>query len=166
MIQAINTVSMKRDDISHRPWVMCRCSPSATILGSGKILPWGALNSHFEASGSASGNGIEKSGCLYIYSSLVPRLRPLAPTRNKKGGLEPGTGSQLILRHDYVTAMITNAVTQLCSHVLADSNSYAVSAETSELWLRRWDLSTTRTAATAERSTQYRRIFNNPYKMK
>ena len=43
---------------------------------------------------------------------------PLAPTKNKNGGGEPGTNSHLISRHVDVTAIITKVVMQLCSHVI------------------------------------------------
>ena len=43
---------------------------------------------------------------------------PLAPTKNKNGGGEPGTDSHVISRHVDVTAIITKVVTQLCSHVI------------------------------------------------
>ena len=44
---------------------------------------------------------------------------PLAPTKNKKGGGEPGTDSHVTSRHNDVAAIITKVVAQLCSHVIA-----------------------------------------------
>ena len=43
---------------------------------------------------------------------------PLAPTKNKNGGGEPGIDSHVISRHIDVTAIIAKIVTQLCSHVM------------------------------------------------
>ena len=42
----------------------------------------------------------------------------LALTKNRKGGGEPGTNLHVISRHEYVTAIITKVVMQLCSHVI------------------------------------------------
>ena len=51
--------------------------------------------------------------------SLVPcHGSPLAPTKNKNGGGEPGIDSHVISRHVDVTAIIAKIVTQLCSHVM------------------------------------------------
>ena len=80
---------------------------------------------------------------------------PLAPTKNKNGGGELGTDSHVISRHDDVTAIITKVVTQLCSHVIG----WLEQLGTSELWLRRWDLGTAQTAATAEKYPVRRKNF-------
>ena len=46
--------------------------------------------------------------------------------RKIKTGGEPGLASHMISRHVDVTAIIAKVVTQLCSHVMADSNSYDI----------------------------------------
>ena len=51
---------------------------------------------------------------------------PLASTKIKNGGVEPGTDSHVILQHDDITVIITKVVTQLCSHVIGNSNSYDI----------------------------------------
>ena len=43
---------------------------------------------------------------------------PLASTKNRQGGGEPGTDSHVISQHDDVTAIITKIVMQLCSHMM------------------------------------------------
>ena len=43
---------------------------------------------------------------------------PLAPTKNKNGGGEPGIDSHVISRHVDITAIIAKIVTKLCSHVM------------------------------------------------
>ena len=66
-------------DISHRMrflghvlvFSVC-CNTGAGTAG--KAVPGGALNSYFEASGSASGYGIERSSWLYIIQPISTLL--------------------------------------------------------------------------------------------
>ena len=51
---------------------------------------------------------------------------PLAPTNNKTRGGEPGTDSHVILQHNDITVIIAKVMTQLCSHVIGNSNSYDI----------------------------------------
>ena len=51
---------------------------------------------------------------------------PLTPTKNKNGGGEPGTDLHVIWQHDDITVIITKVVTQLCSDVIGNLNSYDI----------------------------------------
>ena len=70
----VSTMSIKKDDISRRMrslghvLVFSICCNTGTGT-AGKAVPEGALNSHFEASGSASGYGIEKQVAGYTYTA-------------------------------------------------------------------------------------------------